>query len=745
MAQAEATSRRQDARPRVPSSVTWWQRVEASFWGLVFVVGASLVLALQIPPGEQVALSVGDVSPMDIRAPRQITYESRVLTEQARERAAAAVPDIFDPPEARVRREQVARAREVLDFMDSVRHDEYASTDQRIAWISAIPDVALPRATIEQLLALDDTSWRRVANEVQTVLDRIMREEIREDQLPSYQRRVSSLVSLDLTDEEAAVTTELVRALMRPNSFFNAERTEAEREAARKRVPPQMRTLEAGEIILRAGDVVTAEDLEALEALGLRQVGPSRLDILQAALFVLLVAVTLGAYLYRLTPEFWRERRWSPLLATVMLGFVILARILVPSQTLRPFIFPMAAMAMLLAALLDLRLSILATISLGLFVGYLSNGSLELMTYLILGSLVGAFTLGRGERLSTFVWAGLSVALVSLATLLIFRLPTGPLDTPTLLQLTAVAIANGSLSASLTLISFFLLSSIFGITTSLQLMELSRPTHPLLRQLLLKAPGTYHHTILVSNLGERAAEAVGADPLLTRVGAYYHDIGKTLRPYFFIDNQMDGINPHDRLDPYTSAQIIISHVKDGLEMARKYRLPARLRSFIAEHHGTTMVSYFYHKALEQAGEDGTVDESAFRYPGPRPRSKETAIIMLADSCESAVRAAHPASRDEIDHIVRKIIQQRLLDGELDESDLTLRDLDRIRQAFVSTLQGIHHPRIQYPEEIRAERAEMNHTSANAPSQEPTSNALTTRQPEPPIQPDDNGSPDNGVG
>jgi membrane-associated HD superfamily phosphohydrolase len=167
-----------------------------------------------------------------------------------------------------------------------------------------------------------------------------------------------------------------------------------------------------------------------------------------------------------------------------------------------------------------------------------------------------------------------------------------------------------------------------------------------------------------------------------------------------VDNQIDGVNPHDRLDPRTSAQIIISHVTDGLEMARRHRLPPRLQDFIPEHHGTTLVNYFHHKALEQAGEDETVDEASFRYAGPRPRSKETAIIMLADGCESAVRAARPGSREEIDHIVRKIINRRLADGELDESDLTLRDLDRIRQAFVKTLQGIHHPRIQYPEPVR---------------------------------------------
>ncbi|HEY65895.1 MAG TPA: HDIG domain-containing protein [Caldilineae bacterium] len=743
MSPKEAPPQQSDRRSPAQNGTVWWQRFQVLFWGAIFVIGASLALALQFPLNGQVVLSVGDVSPTDIRSPRQITYESKVLTERARERAAAAVPDVFDPPEARVRREQLARAREVLDFIDSVRHDDYASLEQRVAWISAIPDVQLSRDIIEQMLSLDDASWRRVANEVQIVLDRIMREEIRENQLELYQRRVPSLVSLDLTDEEAAVTTALVRALMRPNSFFNPERTEAEREAARKRVPPQMRTLEAGEIILRAGDIVTPEHIEALEALGLRQPRPSRIEILRAVLFVLIIATVLGVYLYRLAPTFWAERQWPPLLATLLLSFIVLARAMVPGEGLLPFIFPMAAMAMLLAALLDLRVAILATIGLALIVNYLADGSAALITYLLTGSLIGMFTLGRGERLSAFVWAGASVAAANLAVLLTFKGINSPIDTAILTPIVAVAIVNGGLSASLTLISLYLLGSLFGIVTSLQLMELSRPTHPLLRQLLLKAPGTYHHTILVSNLGERAAEAVGADPLLTRVGAYYHDIGKTLRPYFFVENLAEGTNPHDRLDPYTSAKVIISHVKDGLDMARKHRLPSRVRAFIPEHHGTTLVTYFYRKAQEQAGEGEEIDKEAFRYPGPRPQSKETAIIMLADACESAVRAERPASREEIDQIVARIIHNRLMEGQLDESDLTLKDLHLIRQTFVRILQGIHHPRIQYPEPVQVAQEVTEPATVGArremePSPEP-------RQARPSPPPNGNRRPGDGVG
>ncbi len=264
----------------------------------------------------------------------------------------------------------------------------------------------------------------------------------------------------------------------------------------------------------------------------------------------------------------------------------------------------------------------------------------------------------------------------------------------------AAGIGNGVLSASLAFVAFAVIGRAFGISTFMQLLELARPTHPLFRQLLIKAPGTYHHSIVVSNLAERAAQAIGADPLLVRVGSYYHDIGKITRPYFFAENQAEGENPHDRLDPKTSAQIIIAHTSDGLALARKYRLPERVCDFITEHHGRTYASYFYRQARQQ--NDGEpVPDAQYRYPGPRPQSRETAIVMLADSIEAVVRAKRPATQAETRDLVHKIITDRLINGELDECPLTLHDLDRVRAAFISVLQGVFHPRIDYPDGVSA--------------------------------------------
>jgi hypothetical protein len=299
--------------------------------------------------------------------------------------------------------------------------------------------------------------------------------------------------------------------------------------------------------------------------------------------------------------------------------------------------------------------------------------------------------------------------------LLVFHLPDPGLDALGLLQLLGAALVNGALSASLTLVGFFALGSVFDITTSLQLIELSRPDHPLLRYILRAAPGTYQHSLQVSNLAEQAAERIGANAMLTRIGALYHDAGKALHPEFFVENQLDGNNIHDSLEPEESARIIINHIRDGLEMARRHRLPSQVRAFIPEHHGTLRTMYQYKRAVQAAGGDpARVDPALYTYPGPRPQSKETALLMLADGSEARVRSERPQTEAELDRIVKSVIEGRVADGQLDDVDLTLHDLQLIRESFVNTLKGVFHPRIAYPKEEKAASA------APGPEQAPPS-------------------------
>jgi putative nucleotidyltransferase with HDIG domain len=663
---------------------------------LLFVLIVSSILIFQFLPMGQVVLDEGDVSDLDIRAPHEITYVSQILTEDDRGSAEAAVRDIYDPPDARVARQQVNKARQILDYIDSVRQDSYASPEQQRQWIAAIPDLSLSTAVIDQILSLSEEDWQAVRTETISVVDQAMREEIRESQLDQARRRVSALVGLELSEVQAGIVSELARDLIKPNSFYNAEKTDEAKRLARESVQPLSQTIAEGEIILREGDIVTPLDVEALSALGLRQAEIEWQKVAGTVIFVLLIAIVLGLYLFRFRQEYWV--RWPRLLLLLLLLvlFILAAKLMVPEQAVLSYLLPTAALSMLLTVLLGPQLAITVTVLFSIIVGFMAGGSLELAVYALAGGLIASLSLCRVESLSAFLWAGVYVALANLAVILAFHLPNQDYDAVQLLTLAGFSLVNGGLSASLTLAGFYLLGTLFDITTSLQLMELARPTHPLLRELLLKAPGTYHHSILVSNMAEEAAGRIGSDALLARVGAYYHDIGKTIQPYFFVDNQVEGVNVHERLDPQTSAQIVISHVKDGLDLAKKYRLPSKVRDFIPQHHGTSLATYFYQQARESEGDE--VNEEDFRYPGPKPQTKETAIVMLADCCEAAVRAERPASVEEIEELVRKVIGNKVLAGQLDECDLTLRDLDEIRNAFVSILQGVFHPRIKYPEE-----------------------------------------------
>jgi hypothetical protein len=374
----------------------------------------------------------------------------------------------------------------------------------------------------------------------------------------------------------------------------------------------------------------------------------------------------------------------------------------------------------------------ICTVAMAVFIGYLAPSSPEqIFIYAVFSGWTGIIALGKRPRVNNLLWAGMYVSLVNAGIITIFNLPGGnALNTTQIGELMLSGLLNGVFAAGLALIGLFAIGNILGITTSIQLQDLGRPTQPLLRQLLLKAPGTYHHSLMVSNLAEQATERIGADSMLVRVMAYYHDIGKMQRPYFFIENQPVGMdNVHEKLDPQISAKIIISHVTDGMDLAEKYRLPQTLKDGIAQHHGTGLVRFFYYQALEAAKQSGEmIDETKFCYPGPKPQTKETGVLMLADVTETTVRALKPGSTAEIDEIVRKAIAYHLETGQLDECDLTISDLAEIRSAFVDILQGIHHPRIKYPEQIKEEenksQALLNPPTTAESNQQSTSPALS---------------------
>jgi cyclic-di-AMP phosphodiesterase PgpH len=338
------------------------------------------------------------------------------------------------------------------------------------------------------------------------------------------------------------------------------------------------------------------------------------------------------------------------------------------------------------------------------------TGSMDLAAYTFLGGIVGTIVIGRGERLGQFAQAGAAIAVTNVAVVLAFTIIVGTGDMQITLQLLAAALVSAFGSSVAAAGTFALLGSVFGITTSYQLLELANPTQPLLRRLLLEAPGTYHHSLMVGNLAEQAAEAIGADALVTRVAAYYHDVGKLYDPLVFIENQGGGENVHDQLPPEESAAMIVGHVARGIDIAYQYKLPKALIPFIPQHHGTALMGYFYAKARQIASEESgapagsavareaadKVDQRRFRHAGPKPQTREAAILMLADSVEASVRSLSSHDEPAIRAMVSSMISDRLIDGQFDECDLTLRDLDRIRESFIEQLLAMYHRRIAYP-------------------------------------------------
>jgi hypothetical protein len=387
------------------------------------------------------------------------------------------------------------------------------------------------------------------------------------------------------------------------------------------------------------------------------------------------------------------------LVAIIFIVFMVGARLSIPNRTVLPYMFPIPAVGLLLATLFNLETGLIFSLVISILAAYGLPNTLDLMPYYMLSSLVGVFVLGQARRFWVFFRAGMAIAAAGIAMILAFRLPFTEMDWIGIATLLGAALVNGFASASITVVLQYFLAQILGLTTPLQLLEISRPDFPLLQFFLRNAPGTYQHSLQVANLAEQAAENIGADTLLTRVGALFHDVGKAMNPTFFIENQAHGdINTHEDLDPAESSAAITRHVLDGVKLARKHRLPRRIDDFILEHHGTMITRYQYNQAVEAAGGDESrVDKEKFRYPGPSPHSRETAILMLADGTEARVRAGRPANEEELQAIIRSTIEHAQASGQLDHTQLTLSDLNKIAESFATTLRGSFHPRIEYPQ------------------------------------------------
>ncbi|MEE9215860.1 MAG: HDIG domain-containing metalloprotein [Anaerolineales bacterium] len=683
---------------------------EAAQLGIIFAFGLiGTVVALsvsQLESGSTLVLQTGDVAGQDVLAPHELSYESSVLTDQARAAAEQAVADIYDPPNSAIARLQLERLSASLDFISAVRADGFATSEERLQDLVTMKDLPLNQQEAQAILNLPASRWEAVRIESLSVLEQVMRGEIREDRVEDASRGIRTLISFGMADEQVQVVEELVTTFVVANALYNGEETTAARQQARDSVAPVTRSFAPGQTIVALGDPVSPLDVEALEAFDLLKPPNQFQDLATLSLLVAALGSTVALFAYRIHPEMLQNVRISWVTSALFVITSLGIGYAVSGQTVLPYFFPAATLPMLLAILVGPGMGMISAMALGALAGYLGVRGLEISLYVMLSGALGALAIGRAERLGVFAWSGVVASLAAVAVVLVFRFPDPAADTFEKAQVMGGALVTGILSAGLAFGVLLLIGSALRITTNIQLIELSRPDHPLLELLLRTAPGTYQHSLQVANLAEQATRAIDGNGLLTRVGCMYHDVGKTERPQFFIENQLSGQNIHEQMDPATSASMIIAHVTDGQELARKHRLPKVVADFILEHHGTMRTEFQYRLALKAAGDDtDSVDPRDFTYPGPRPRSRETAILMLADGVEAKIRAEMPEDETSLDEAVAWVIEDRLSKKQLARTDLTLKNLDTVRRSFVKTLRSIYHPRIRYPEAPEADSSE----------------------------------------
>lgn len=669
---------------------------------LLLASGFLTFALLTLPLGDRstsVTVDVGDVAPRDLQAPREAEYVSAVRTDEARTAAESAIQPVFAPPDPAIARQQIERLRTVLQYITLVRDDSNSSEEQKRTDLAAISDIRLEPDMMQQILALPAARWDALQQEALSVLEQVMRSAIRQDNLEGIQRSIPSRVSLSFPEDQADLVARIIRIFVVPNSLYNEELTGAARAAARDAVEPVVQRYKAGETIVPGGEIITPADMEALRQLGLITPDNGLKDMLGAAAVTIVSMVFVHVYFARRRRILIvNDPRNLAVIAVIFLGFLTVARFVIPERTLVSYFFPLSAAGLLISTLYGIETGIVVSIVLSILAVYGLPNAAELSPYYMFTSLMGLLLLGQARRFWAFLRAGVAIALSGGAMILAYNLPIYHVDALGLLRLLGAVAFNGLASASVALSLQVLLAQWLGLATALQLLDVSRPDSPLLQLFLRTAPGTYQHSLQVANLAEQAAERIGADTLLTRVGAQFHDVGKTNNPAFFIENQLPGkLDKHDDMSPGDVAATIICHVTDGVAIARKYHLPHRLIDFILEHHGTFITRYQYAQAVEAAGGDASrVDIEQFRYPGPRPHSRETAILMLADGVEARARAENPPDEDSLRTLVRSVIDTALKNNQLDDTSLTLSDLNLITESFVTTLRGQYHPRIQYP-------------------------------------------------
>ncbi|MBA2442040.1 MAG: HDIG domain-containing protein [Rubrobacter sp.] len=647
---------------------------------------------------------VGNVAGEDMFAPRSVTYEDPVATREARDEAAQEAAEAYQQDE-RISEQVVSDVPEFFDEVREIRGSEAPADEKALRAEEAAP-FYLTESVIQSLIfaeseGLDDAERFTVENLEELYGSTAVADDSLEETpaavitVSEGRERLSQAAGRDASGEVRELVDALSRGFLEPDYVIDRAATQEAQEQATSDVEPVTGRVQQGERVLARGEVIDEEDVTQLEALGLLGSSNSWTVLLGTGL---VVGAEMGVAWYFLERFGKRILRTNAIIrillaASLTVLFTGVARVFM-AFSFNPYLIPLAGLSILGTILLGPRLMFLMVVISSVNIGIIGGNDFFLTAALLLSSGFAIYTVVRVGSRTELLWAGLFIAVVtSIVTFAVSLIGDSALTVA--LWQGALGLANGLLSLMIAMALLPLLENAFNILTPMKLLELSDPGRPLLQKLLRKAPGTFSHSMQVGNLAENAAERIGADALLARVGAYYHDVGKLEHPGYFIENQISRMNPHKTLSPALSARIIKRHVKDGLDIGRAWNLPREILDLIAQHHGTSRIEYFYRKALEESPA-GSVREPDFRY-NHRPKSKEAGIMMVADTVEATVKSLEKPTPKRIEDVVLQTIQQKLEDGQFDDCELTMREIHEVGEAIHEALIGFLGPRIEYPE------------------------------------------------
>lgn len=659
----------------------------------IFVSFVAILLINYWP--DRISLEEGEVSPRDIMAEQRVEIRNEKATEAARRRAASLVEErySFNPEAVNVGASKIDETFVAIDRL--TKQSKNGEPPSRAVLEEAILKLPLSLSMddVRALMVLTGDERFTLQNSAVHIFYRLMEDSITESRLEEVRSQTDKFVNEQIDTPNAATRDALIHLIkdaVQVNQIVSVEKTRQAQQEAMASVPDIMTIIPKGVAVVRKGEIVTGDQILILQELGLYKPKLSPIRVVGVCLLVGACLSVLFGYLFKYRQDLTKTSRYLSVLGVAMVLVAVICRLLLQYSI---FLTPVAVASILVTTLMDRRMGLLVTGVMAVLVGVLAN-SLPVCGVSFLSGSVGVLALSRVDSRSQIIRATIWLAAANFVGVLAFMLVEGAAMKVTLIS-AGWGLFNGFISGMIAVGSLPMFENFSGITTHFRLLDLSNMNEPLLRDLTLEAPGTYQHSMMVANLSEQAARAVGADALLCRVGAYYHDIGKVKRPRFFIENQMGLENPHDKLAPSLSTRIIHSHVKDGIEMAKEAGLPDVIIDCIAQHHGTSLVGYFYHQACARSTEP--VFEDDFRYPGPRPQTRETAILMLCDGLEAAARTLSQPTPEKLNELVEKMVKHNLDDGQLDDSGLSLKDIKIIKETLSKALANIYHARIEYPD------------------------------------------------